>query len=264
MKQPSSQSTPLSSASRSPYASFFDLQSVFQCGCTSDVQESRDCEMEHEYLGQTPLRQPLHEESEEIQMESARDYLERISKDLAFVKETETKTASKQYAREVSADSESSIKTVFRMPNSDATVNNQYPFLKHTQSECTQETAAISDDELSLYSEDEEDDYEIPQETFLGPVSILRRKVKLGAIAPSSGSAVTFCSTTVFPDPNAIPQKRKKVKRIQKAQLFVPAHSDQLPIELRRLERRAQQNQYRVQSHRSNFMLPGESIYAFR
>lgn len=262
MKHSSSQSTPLSSASRSPYASFFDLQSVFQCGCTSDVEESRDCEMEQEFLGQTPLRQPLHDESDEMQMESARDYLERISKDL------ETKPLSKQYTRQVSADSESSVKTIFRMPNSAATTHNQYPSLKHTQSESTQETAAISDDELSLCSSDEEDEYEFPQAS-LGPVSILRRKVKLGDIAPSSGSAVKFCPTTVFPDPNAIPQKRKKVKRIPKPQqLFEPA---QPPAELRRLERRAQQNQYTdmyavhgVQSHRSSFKLPGESIYAFR
>ena len=271
MSQSSSQSTLPSSASKSPYASFFDLQSVFQCGCASDVVESRDCPMEqaeHQYLGQVPMRQALHDENED--MESARDCLERISKELDLNEnEPQTGDNQKQYAGQESSDSDNSIKAVFRMSSSNST---KYPFLKNTQSESTLETAAISEDEQSLFSEDEEVEYEVPQEsTIVGPVSILRRKVKLGAISASSGSAVKFCPTTVFPDPNAVPVKRKKVKRIAKpqqpgAQLFVSAYCDQPPVELRRLERRAQQNQYRLPSHRSSYsyMLPSESLYDFR
>merc|ERR1712176_870475 len=116
----------------------------------------------------------------------------------------------------------SSITSVFRVATtSTSTVNSiprldQYASLKHTESESTQETAAISDDELSIVEEEEEE--ATPEETKMPiPVSILRRKVKHGAIQPASGSAVTFCPKTVFPDPNEVPQKRKRVKRLPKA-----------------------------------------------
>jgi hypothetical protein len=279
MRHSSSHSIPPSSASRSPYASFFDLESVFRCGCTSDVEGFRDTyeESEHECLSQKPLRQALHDEKEDdetdFHMESARDYVERMSKSLASMEENErdvsfSKHNPKKYSRQVSTDSETSITTVFRLSTSStSTINSRYPSLKHTDSDSTQETVDISDDELSLCSE--EDEEEIPQETTSGPVSILRRKEKLGAITAASGSAVTFCPTTVFPDPNAIPQKRKKVKRLskeQKLQIFVPAHGDHLPLELRRLERRAQQNQYSYDlwSPSSDILLPSESFYVFR
>merc|ERR1712137_760304 len=174
----------------------------------------------------------MGDENGDINMESARDYFERISKDIVLVKENERKTTVDDDDQK---QSENSIRTVFRMSSNSTT---KYPFLKNTRSESTLDTAAISEDELSLCSEDVEEEYEVPQETpLVGPVSILRRKVKLGAITASSGSAVTFCPTTVFPDPNAIPQKRKKVKRIQKprqpsAQIFVSAYCDQPPLEL--------------------------------
>lgn len=267
MRHSSSPFTPLSSASRSPYASFFDFEKVFQCGCTSDV------ESEHE------KRQALHDEEsydeDELHMESARDYVERISKSIATMEESERRGAvskPKNYSQRVSEDSQTSITTVFRMSTtSSSTINNHFPSLKHTDSESTQETAAISDDEMTLESQDDDDE----REEFEKPVSILRRKEKLGIITEATGSGVSFCPTTVFPDPNEVPRKRKRVKRIkqkpqsqEQLQIFVPAHDDDLP-ELRRLERRACQNQYtylssEIRSPSSEILMPSESFYVFR
>jgi len=279
MRHSSSPSTPLSSASKSPYASFFDLESVFQCGCTSDVEPS-DHGAEHESLEAKPLRQALHNEEsyddeEEFHMESARDYVERVSKELAAMDKSERRETwekPKKYSRQVSDDSQTSITTVFRMStSSNSTINTtSIPSLKHASSESTQETAAISDDESTL----SDDDDELREDFATQPVSILRRKEKLGAILPSNGARVTFCSTTNFPDPNVVPQKRKRVRRIKpkqskkELQVFVPAH-EELPQELRRLERRAQQNQYAyltsdMRSPSSDILMPSESFYVFR
>jgi len=270
MRHSSSPFTRLSSASRSPYASFFDLEKVFQCGCTSDV------ESEHE------KRQALHDEEsydeDELHMESARDYVERISKTLATMEKNERRevfSKPKKCSRRVSEGSQTSITTVFRMSTtSSSTINNHFPSLKYTDSESTQETAAISDDEMTLESQDDDE----LREDYEKPVSILRRKEKLGAITEATGSGVTFCPTTVFPDPNEVPQKRKRVKRMkqkpqaqpqqEQLQIFVPAHDDDLP-ELRRLERRAQQNQYaylssEIRSPSSEILMPSESFYVFR
>lgn len=282
MRHSSSPSTPLSYASKSPYASFFDLESVFPCGCTSDVEPS-DHGAEHESLESKPLRQALHDEEsyddeDEFHMESARDYIERVSKQLAVMdksEQRETWEKPKNYSRQLSDDSQTSITTVFRMStSSNSTINTtSIPSLKHAASESTQETAAISDDESTL-SDDDDDDDDLREDFATKPVSILRRKEKLGAILPSNGQRVTFCSTTVFPDPNEVPKKRKRVRRIKpkqskkELQVFVPAH-EELPQELRRLERRAQQNQYvyltsDMRSPSSDILMPSESFYVFR
>ncbi len=275
MRHSSSPSTPLSSASKSPYASFFDLENVLRCGCTLDVEPS-DHGAEHESLAAQPLRQALHDEDsydddDALHMESARDYVERVSKQLATMNDSEQRDTwdkPKKYSRQVSDDSQTSITTVFRLStNSNSTIHTtSFPSLKHAASDSTQETAAISDDETTLSEE--------PREDFVAqPVSILRRKEKLGAILPSNGRNVTFCATTVFPDPNEVPQKRKRVRRIKakkkkELQVFVPA-DEELPQELRRLERRAQQNQYAyltddMRSPSSEILMPSESFYVFR
>jgi len=203
-------------------------------------------------------------------MESAKDYVERISKDLASMERKESIEKPK-YSRQVSIESESSITTVFRMSTSStSTINNsRYPSLKHTESQCTQETEDISDDELTLESHDDDDDEE---ESIAQPVSILRRKEKLGAITAPRGGSVTFCPSTVFPDPSQKrrrPRRRRKQKE-QELQIFVPATCEEVPLELRRLERRAQQNQYAsylthdLRSPSSDILLPTESFYVFR
>lgn len=201
-------------------------------------------------------------------MESAKDYVERISKDLASMERKESIEKPK-YSRQVSIESESSITTVFRMSSSSSsTINNiRYPSLKHTESQCTQETEDISDDELTLESHDDQEEESISQ-----PVSILRRKEKLGAITAPRGGSVTFCPSTVFPDPSQKrrrPRRRRKRKE-QELQIFVPATCEEVPLELRRLERRAQQNQYAshlthdLRSPSSDLLLPSESFYVFR
>lgn len=201
-------------------------------------------------------------------MESAKDYVERISKDLASMERKESIEKPK-YSRQVSIESESSITTVFRMSTSStSTINSRYPSLKHSESQCTQETEDISDDELTLESQDDEEEEIIAQ-----PVSILRRKVKLGAItAPREGS-ITFCPSTVFTESGTKrrrPRRRRKQKQ-EELQIFVPATCEEVPLELRRLERRAQQNQYAasyltndLRSPSSDILLPSESFYVFR
>lgn len=272
---------------------------MFQCGCTSDVhgfpperdQEHLDSESDVDSLVEA-THQPQHNEDdddEELQIESAKDYMERIAKQLASMEESQRKEAFRSKtdkpftvkldSRQVSDESQSSIATVFRMSTrSTSTINNRHQSLKHTDSESTQETVSVSDDEFSL--EDEQDQHQ--EEAKPEIVSILRRKEKLGSITAPSGSAVRFCPTTVFPDPNEVPQKRKKVRRIPKktpvAPIEVPCESYESQCkysdELRRMERRAQQNQYSaagysylthdLRSPSSDILLPTESFYVFR
>lgn len=202
-------------------------------------------------------------------MESAKDYVERISKDLASM-EKKGSIEKPKYSRQVSIESESSITTVFRMSTSStSTINSRYPSLKHSESQCTQETEDISDDELSLESQDDDEEEEIIAQH---PVSILRRKAKLGAITAPRGGSITFCPTTVFSESGKKrrrPRRRRKQKQ-EELQIFVPATCEEVPLELRRLERRSQQNQYASyltndqRSPSSDVLLPSESFYVFR
>lgn len=236
----------------------------------------------------------LEEDLSELEVESAKDYMERISKNIATVEETHRRISR---ANEINEEEDievttssivtdtSSMATVFRMVDisSPTKKTSKYPSLKQTCSNMTQETAAISDDELSQGEDRETAASSEQAETAI--ISILRRKEKLGAIVrPTTGSAVTFCPTTVFPDPNAKPVKRKRVKRLPKPQksaviiepLEIPCESyDNIYQceEPRRLQRRAQQNQhnydhlyqsYDLRSPSSDLLMPTESFYVFR
>lgn len=259
---------------------------MFRCGCTSDVhgfpsERYAEEESDSDDIAQELRHQPLHsndddsssDDDEDLHIESAKDYMERISKQLGSMEDSK---------RKVSIGSQSNITTVFRMATSSTgTVNSptrrdQYPSLKHTDSESTQETEAISDDDLSLSSNEDDEAAAQEEEPATPIISILRRKVKLGNLQASTGSTVTFCPGTVFPDPNEIPQKRKRVKRLPKKgaqlQIVVPRYDDSSSYserELRRFERRAQQNQYsyltnELRSPSSEILLPSESFYVFR
>jgi len=263
---------------------------MFQCGCTSGLQSPAECgEESHRDEAGEPHRHPQQHPGDvcyddehdsirhKIISEKAKDYFDRISKQLAVIEAIRKKdnlTTPKQSNR-TSAGSEKStgIATVFRMSTS-STMNTtrQFPFplLKCTDSESTQSTEALSDDELSFSSEEEE------EAALIKPViiSILRRKKKLGAveIAPT-GSAVKFCPKTVFPDPSEVPQKRKRIPRLLKPQDLSPVmltyESYESHCELRRLERRAQQRQHPYitndfRSPSSDALYPSDSFYTFR
>lgn len=233
----------------------------------------------------------VEEDLSEIEVESAKDYVTRISKKIVAMEETHRIISKAIEIKEEDIEETSSIVTetssmaiVFRMDSSSPTKKtSKFPSLKKTSSNTTQETASISDDESS-----QDEDGEIAassEQAETAIISILRRKEKLGEIArPTTGSAVTFCPTTVFPDPNAKPVKRKRVKRLPKPQksaviiepVEIPAENyDNLYQceEPRRLQRRAQQNQhnydhlyqsYDLQSPSSDLLMPTESFYVFR
>lgn len=235
----------------------------------------------------------MEEDLSELEVESAKDYMERISKKIVAMEETQRSITRANEIKEDDDDFEetssivtdtSSMATVFRMDSSCPTKkSSKYPSLKQTSSNTTQETASISDDESSQGEDRETAASSEQAETAI--ISILRRKEKLGAIVrPTTGSAVTFCPTTVFPDPNSKPVKRKRVKRLPKPQksaviiepLEIPGDSYDNVYqceEPRRLQRRAQQNQhnydhlyqsYDLRSPSSDLLMPTESFYVFR
>jgi len=273
MRQSCSSSTLPSSASRSPYASLFDLQSMFPCGCTSDVAEHDEAQKrvsEPQKPQQESIK--LEEKEELIMIESAKEYMDRISTQLNNIEDQKRKDAWKNPQRSKSAPNENNqvkiIDTVFRTnSSSDRTSDSTFPSLKHTDSESTQSTSGLTDDELSTSStsaDDAEEPVAIAKPVL---VSILRRKEKLGAVEiASKGGPVTFCPKTVFPDPNQASKRRKRVRRIKSKMRFESYESQ---VEQRRLARRTQQNQHPyisddLRSPSSDFLQQTESFYVFR
>jgi len=269
---PSSSSTALLSASKFSYAYFFDLERVFRCGCSSDVQDfpterNLDGESEHdEAAGEMDIVSQHNDECrEDNRFESARDCMSQISKELASIEVSKRQDTDFNHGKGIGG--------VFRMAaESISTINTtQFPDLKKTVSESTQITEAVSDDELSLASEEDAGADEDPGTKQSQPeiVSILRRKEKLGAIRAASGiPRITFCPTTVFPDPNETPKKRRRVKRLPRAAgptiTIIPCdkyESHCTNDEPRRLERRTKQNQYHP-GH--DFLHTTDSFYVFR
>ena len=264
----------------------FNLQKMFQCGCTSDddsfsaVRHNPSCHGEAQQQSQ-PQHQPQHDDSSspladiKIQMESAMDYMERISKNRTKENWTVPKYNSNNNniitahacSNNENSHPNSSVATVFQIATiSSSEINNttRSCSLPSLQKSCTQSTADISDDDLSLSSRSSssyngEDKARTPVSTI---VSVLRRKVKHGAIQPSTKSTVAFSPNTVFPDPNEKPQKRNMVKRLRKPTSIstygnYDSNSSCYSDELRRLERRAKQRQYGYEE-------PFQSFYVFR
>jgi hypothetical protein len=115
--------------------------------------------------------------------------------------------------------------------------------LKHTDSDSTQSTQSMSDDDdisfdcgCSDESREgiEEEDDTVEQQ----PMSILRRKQKLGIITKtrlSSRHGVRFHPSTKFPDPNELQYRRKKVPRLtskQKQELILNNYFDNSTAEI--------------------------------
>lgn len=247
---------------------------MFQCGCTSDVAEHDEAQKHVSEPHKS--QQESNAEDDLIMYESAKEYMDRISTQLNNMEERKRKSVSKTPQQPTSAHASPSknnendqvkvIDTVFRNPSNRNNTSDIFPSLKHTESESTQSTIGLSDDELSTVStseSDAEDPSDMPKPVL---VSILRRKEKLGAIeiAPR-GVSVTFCPKTVFPDPNQ-PKKRKRVRRIKSKARFESYESQ---VEPRRLQRRAQQRQHPYitddfRSPSSDFLQQTESFYVFR
>lgn len=311
MRPSPSSSTPLSSVSRSPYASFFNLNiekrfgDVFRCGCTSDVKESQSPESQMESLQKqreehkrsrpqhslvvvcNPSEEVVYEEDDET--ETAKEYFERVSKqmaieeaiDEALEKANHTKILhspcrrSQQHEKQQKTERSGTAGTIFRLVKAPAnggssrrSSHNRFSSIKHTDSDSTMSTQALSEDEDEHDERDmpesaEEQKEEEPEEDgpFV-PTSILRRKKKDDgcAIAPT-GRSVRFCPKTVFPHPN---QKRKKVRRLPRANSYYETEREH-----RRLERRAQQRIHPKLSHElrspgSDVLITTESFYVFR
>jgi len=289
---------------------------MFHCGCTSDVdfEESKQSQSPSQPQSQSIVAVDFdeHDESsitEEPIIETAKDYFDRISDQLAEIETTKRNIArATSTPKRSSSDptmkkkkSSSFASTIFRLTTDGETHiarsrsrrRLRFPSLKKTDSDSTQSTIGLSDDEddLSLAStvcEDFDDDTAV-EETAPAIVSILRRKVKLGAVdIKSTGANIRFCPTTVFPDPN-VPYVRRKIKRLPKqlrtSTISPPIQphlspivtspsssheSDKYSCELRRLRRRAQQNQHHpyitndFRSPSNDILLPTESFYVFR
>jgi len=273
MRHSCSPSTPPSSASRSPCASLFDLQSMFQCGCTSDVAEHDEAQKQVAEP-QKPQQESdkLEKEEELIMMESAKEYMDRISTQLKNMEDQKRKDAWKNPQRSKSAPNENDqaniIDTIFRNRSSSvSTSDSTFPSLKHTDSVSTQSTSGLTDDELSTSSTSANDAEEPVAMAKPVLVSILRRKVKLGVVEiASKGGSVTFSPKTVFPDPNQAPKRRKRVPRINSK---MRCESYESQVEQRRLVRRTQQNQHPyisddLRSPSNDFLQQTESFYVFR
>lgn len=278
MRQSSSPSTPPSYASRSPYVSFFDLQNMFQCGCASDVVQYPS-----EKDVQTEESQPQHfgiddaflenDDSsslldEEPTTESAKECFEKISKQLAMHDRTKRQDVWKPRRSssvptkigELSNTSTESARAIFRIESSGPRRSVQIS-IKHSASDSTQSTTAMSFDELSVDSEQTE------EQTTTKPtiISILRRKEKLAEVTiQATGAGVSFCPNTNFTETG----KKRRPQRTKKPRIQIQSYEDYTD-EVRRLERRAKQNQhpyitYDSRSPSSDILYQTESFYVFR
>jgi len=274
MRQSSSPSTPPSYASRSPYVSFFDLQNMFQCGCTQDVvqfQSKKNMQTEEsqpQHIGYDDAFVEYDDSSSllvdgETTMETAKDYFDRISKQLQTSDRTKRpdawkpKRSSSVPTNPAKMNSEG-VKTIFRIETSNPR-NSLRPSIKQSASDSTQITTSMSSDEISVDSE------ETNTTTKPTIVSILRRKEKMADVTiQTTGAAVRFCPNTVFPETG----KKRRPQRTRKPRIQIQPYEDYAD-EVRRIERRAKQNQHPFITHdlrspSSDILYQAESFYVFR
>ena len=235
-----------------------------------------------------PSEEVIYEEDDET--ETAKDYFERVSKQMAIeeaidealeranhtrILNSPSRGRQQQQHQHEKTERSGAVGTIFRLVkaptnggSSRRSSRNRFFSIKHTDSDSTMSTQALSEDEDEHDERDmpesaEEQKEEEPEEDppFV-PTSILRRKKKEDgcAIAPT-GRSVRFCPKTVFPDPN---QKRKKVRRLPRANSYYETEREH-----RRLERRAQQRIHPKLSHElrspgSDVLITTESFYVFR
>lgn len=245
---------------------------MLMCGCTSDVEplspseesvSPQHCGYDDAFVEYDPEDSSIVDENEKsTTSEIAKDYLDRISQQLAAL-DDEKKGRKPKRSSSLPGRIE---KPVFRIEEESSSPrnNSRYPSIKHTASDSTQSTTSLSFDELSL--EDEE-----PAKPIVG---ILRRKVKMGDVTiEASGAAVRFSPSTVFTESKG---KRKPLRR-RKPRIQIYAQEPYTEDEIRRMERRAQQNQYYnhdmrfspyltpdLRSPSSEILYQSESFYVFR
>lgn len=278
MRQSSSPSTPPSYASRSPYVSFFDLQNMFQCGCASDIvhfpseKDIQSEESQPQHIGYDDVFVEYDDSSSlldgESNTETAKDYFDRISKELVKIDETKRPENLKPRRSvsvptnlgELSETNTEKFKTIFRIENSSPR-NSGQPSLKHSASDSTQSTTSMSFDELSMDSSQNEES----STTKPAIVSILRRKEKLAEVTiEATGSAVRFSPNTNFTETG----KKRRPQRQKKPRIQIQSYDDYTD-EVRRMERRAKQNQhpfitYDSRSPSNDILYQTESFYVFR
>jgi hypothetical protein len=234
---------------------------MLMCGCTSDVEplspseepvSPQHCDYNDVFVERDTEENSLLEGENGTTADIAKCYLDRISEQLAALNEKKGETGSRQ-KRPSTARSNSVFRT--ETPGTDS----EYPSIKHNASESTQSTTSLS------FDEEDEPHHDEPQQPKI--VSILRRKEKMAPIRiEASGAGVRFSPSTVFPEATG---KRKLIRR--KPRITQTYTEDQL----RRIERRSQQNQHNAsrfspylssdtRSPSSELLYPTESFYVFR
>jgi len=251
---------------------------MMMCGCTSDVEPLSPSEetVSHKHCGYDDAFVEYDNEDSSIvedenenstTSEIAKDYLDRIAQQLAALDEEKKGRSGWKPKRSNSLPGRigelSDGKPVFRADQAPPSPRNdsRYPSIKHTSSDSTQSTTSLSFDELS---QDEE---------FAEPalVGILRRKAKLADVTiEASGANVRFSPSTVFTESKG---RRRPLRRKPRVRVVVQEPTED---ELRRLERRSQQNQHNhdfrfspyishdIRSPSSELLYQSESFYVFR
>jgi len=234
---------------------------MLMCGCTSDVEplspseesvSPRHCAYDDAFVEYDAEDSSILDENESATTsEIAKDYLDRIAHQLAALDEDKKGRNGGELP---------GSKCVFRKgetPQSSES-DSRYPTIKQAASSSTQSTTSLSFDELS------QDDEPVI-------VGILRRKEKLAAVTiEASGANVRFSPSTVFTESKG---RRRPLRRKPRIRVVVQEPTED---ELRRLERRSQQNQHNrdlrfspyithdFRSPSSEALYQSESFYVFR
>jgi len=235
---------------------------MLMCGCTSDVEplspseetvSPQHCDYNDVFVEHNAEENSLLEGENGTTADIAKCYLDRISEQLAALDEKKGETVSRR-----KHPSTAGSNSVFRTETQGT--DSEYPSIKHNASESTQSTTSLSFDE-----DEDEPHHDEPQQPKI--VSILRRKDKMAPIRiEASGAGVRFSPSTVFLEATG---KRKLIRR--KPRITQTYTEDQL----RRIERRSQQNQHNAlrfspyltsdtRSPSSELLYPTESFYVFR
>ena len=241
---------------------------MLMCGCTSDVEtlspseeqvSPQQCGYEDAFVEHDSDDNSLMDGENETTSDIAKSYLDRISEELAALDEKKKR----QPLRSSSLPTKMGDRVFRTDPPSP---NTRYPSIKHNSSESTQSTTSLS------FDEEDEPHHDDGHEQQPKIVSILRRTEKMAPIRiEATGAGVRFSPSTVFPEATS---KRKPVRRKPRVQAVPVTYTDD---ELRRIERRSQQNQYNDNMHiyspylshdmrspSSELLYPTESFYVFR
>ena len=232
------------SVSKLHYVSYFEQ--IFNCGSSSlsslsSYSCSDDQEQEQQQQQDFNNSSKSSSSSSSVQVssydadnettykdESAKEYLDRIRKlpiNIQNSQESPTTTTASA-STPTTANSKSVMNKnkpqqphyeMFKVVIPEQQHKPNHRSLKHTDSDSTQSTQSMSDDDdMSFCDESREGIEEHVQQPLM---SILRRKQKNGiVITRTTRHGVRFLASTKFPDPNEIQYRRKKVPRLTSKQ----------------------------------------------